>query len=35
VNTYTPAERDCARGQVSTHLRQAISEVLDGRWDLR
>jgi hypothetical protein len=35
VNTYTPAERDRARGQVSTHLRQAVSEVLDGRWDLR
>lgn len=35
VNTYTPAERDHARGQVSTRLRQTVSDLLDGRWDLR
>jgi hypothetical protein len=35
VNSYTPAERDHARGQVSTQLRQMISDLLDGRWDLR
>ena len=35
VSTCTPAERDHARRQVTTQLRQTISEVLDGRWDLR
>ena len=35
VNTYTPAERDHARGQVSNQLRQMVSDLLDGRWDLR
>jgi hypothetical protein len=35
VNTYTAAERELARRQVTAQLRQMISELLDGRWDLR
>jgi hypothetical protein len=35
VNTYTPAERDHARRQVTVQLQHRIGELLDGRWDLR
>lgn len=35
AGSYTPAERELARQQVTAQLRQTISELLDGRWDLR
>ena len=32
---YTPAERDQARTQITTHQQRLVDELLDGKWDLR
>lgn len=35
VSTYTPAEREHARRNVTGGQQQMIGELLDGQWDLR
>lgn len=35
VNTYTAAEREQARREVTSRQQQMIDEFLEGRWDLR